>query len=110
MELNVISEKSNPLLKRKEIVIGIKQDNVKTISRVELQKLIASNQNVAEDLVIIEKISTSFGTPDCVVDAKIYERKEDIPKSKSDFAAGRLVKGSPKAAEKKEEKKEEKKA
>ncbi len=109
MEITIKDERQNPLLKRKELKIELKQDKVKTIPRVELQKLLASNLNVPEDSVIIEKISTSFGTPDCVVDAKIYEKKEDIPKSKSDFAAGRLVKGTPKAAEKKEEKKEEKK-
>lgn len=106
MEITIKDERQNPLLKRKELKIELKQDKTKTIPRVELQKLIASNQNVAEDLVIIEKISTSFGTPDCVVDAKIYEKKEDIPKSKSDFAAGRLIKGAPKVAEKKEEKKQ----
>ncbi len=109
MELNIISEKSNPLFKRRELRVEVKQEKSKTVPRIELQKLLAATLNVPEDSVIIEKISTSFGTWNCVVDAKIYEKKEDIPKSKSDFAAGRLVKGMQKAAEKKEEKKEEKK-
>ncbi len=108
MEIAIKSEKANPLLKRREIVAEVKQDKAKTVPRVELQKLLASNFNVPEDSVIIEKISTSFGTWNCVVDAKIYEKKEDIPKSKSDFAAGRLVKGVPKAKEKKEKKEEKK--
>ena len=75
MEFKVISEKHNPLLKRKEIVIGINYDGA-TPSKASLQQALAKDFNTQPSHVEITQILSEIGIDKGTVSIKVWEAKE----------------------------------
>ncbi len=98
MEMETISEKDNPVLNRKEIVLLIK-GAAATPSRKEVVAAIAAKFSVGEDLILVDQIQTEFGTPNCRAVVKIYKDAALIPKKRLEIVKARSKSG-------KEEKKE----
>jgi len=102
MKIEVVNEKENPLLKRKEIIITLDYDGKSTISKADLQKLMAEQFKAGVDSVEITKILSEVGIPKGRAWIKIWNEKKvpiysEIKKEKK-----------PTEAKKEETKKEEK--
>lgn len=79
VSLRIIEKKTNPLMGREELAVTVSHPGAATPSRRELLQLVAAGAKVAEDVLIIERISTSRGSNRTDVAVLAYRRKEDIP-------------------------------
>jgi small subunit ribosomal protein S24e len=75
MEIKVLSEKNNALLKRREVVFKIFHDK-ETPSRKSVVERLAATMNSRPGLVIVDSLKTEFGKRETVGYAKIYETEE----------------------------------
>ncbi|HIQ31922.1 MAG TPA: 30S ribosomal protein S24e [Methanothermococcus okinawensis] len=90
MEIEVLSERENPLLNRKEIRFLIRHEGpTPTVKDVKLK--IAAMYNVDKNLVIVDKIDQEFGKMESRCYVKIYndentmkiiEKKSTLEKNK----------------------------
>ena len=83
MNIEVVQERNNPLLSRKELDLLITYES-STPKRDEVRKAVADKYGVEIERVIVEKMESLFGAKkarahvhvyDTVEDAKRYERK-----------------------------------
>ncbi len=80
MEINITKNWENPLLDRKEITFNISHTGA-TPSRDEIKNKLVAQLNSRHELVIVDKISTEYGTQNTSGYAKIYsdvERAKEI--------------------------------
>jgi small subunit ribosomal protein S24e len=76
MEINITSQKENPLLKRKEIQFHVEHDTGSTPPRLEVRRAVATALKSNVDLVFIKKFETKTGTHTAVGTAHLYESVE----------------------------------
>jgi ribosomal protein S24E len=77
MEVQIVSTKENPLLKRKEVSFRVEQDpKGKTPARLEVKKALAAKLKINEETVFIKKMQTMTGTTIAVGNATAYETVE----------------------------------
>jgi len=100
MEMEIIEERENVLLNRKELKITIKHEGKPTPSKQEVYAELAKRYSVPEENIKIDYIFTKKGVGESLVKAKIYPHKIREVEKKEEKAEG----------EAKEEKPEEKKA
>lgn len=106
MKLNIVSEKENQVLKRKELEVKIIQE-ASTPSRESLKKQLSKDLNIPEERISIQRINQPFGKKDSTAEVRVYSTKEELAKIERPYIIGR---GGPKqkgAAPAKPEKKEE---
>ena len=73
MKIKIVSEKDNPLLRRKEIFFEIRHDERgSTPPRLEVRKAVADATKAKLDLVFIKEIETKTGTHIAVGLANVY--------------------------------------
>ncbi len=75
MDIQVIKDKNNPLLNRREIVFKVLHDEA-TPSRKSVVDRLAATMNSKEGLVIVDSLKTDFGKRETIGYAKIYETAE----------------------------------
>lgn len=75
MEIQVIEEKNNPNLNRREIVFKVIHDE-STPSRKSVVERLAATMNSKSNLVFVDSMKTEFGKRETVGYAKIYETAE----------------------------------
>lgn len=75
MDIQVMEEKNNPLLNRREIVFRIIHDDA-TPSRKSIVDRLAATMNSKRGMVIVDNIKTEFGKLESIGYAKIYENEE----------------------------------
>lgn len=75
MDIQVIVEKNNPLLNRREVVFKVIHDSA-TPSRKSIVERIAATMNSKKGLVIVDSLRTEFGKRETIGYAKIYENEE----------------------------------
>ena len=80
MELEILEERENPLLNRKELKINIKHPNSPTPRKQDLIKEISSRFSVPEDQVSIDYIFTKKGLQESFVKVKIYKEARKVEK------------------------------
>jgi small subunit ribosomal protein S24e len=107
MDVKVVSEKENPLLKRKEIMVALDYDGKSTISKAELQKLISEQFKSGVDSVEITTIMSEVGSSKGKAWIKIWQEKKvpiysEIKKEKTAKPKEEKKKEAPKEEEKKE--------
>jgi small subunit ribosomal protein S24e len=74
MEIEIISEKENPLLKRKEVHFRVKHEQTgSTPPRLEVRNAIASALKVKADFVFVKKFKTRTGKHIAVGLANVYD-------------------------------------
>jgi small subunit ribosomal protein S24e len=78
MELQIIKDKKNPLLKRREV--SLKINNKGTPSRIDVKNKLAAIANSRPDLIVIEHLDTAFGKMEVTGIACIYESQEQLKK------------------------------
>lgn len=77
MEVKVVSEKQNPMLKRKEVSFQIDHGETgSTPTRVEVRKGVAVATKTNENLVFVKKFETKTGTLTAFGTANIYDTIE----------------------------------
>ncbi|MFH0710952.1 MAG: hypothetical protein V1944_00040 [Candidatus Aenigmatarchaeota archaeon] len=79
MEMEIVEEKENKLLSRKEIKMNLKHPKLSTPSKSQIVKELATKYSSPEENVLIDFILTHKGTNESFVKAKIYKEK---PKTK----------------------------
>ncbi len=75
MDIKVISEKSNPLLNRREIVFKVIHDEA-TPSRKSVVERLAATLNSRLGLIFVDSLRTDFGRRETIGYVKIYETPE----------------------------------
>ena len=74
MEIKIVSEKENPLLKRREIHFQVKHNQTgSTPQRLEVKKAVASALKAKRDLVFVKELETKTGTRIASGLANVYD-------------------------------------
>ncbi|MFH1229148.1 MAG: hypothetical protein V1678_01850 [Candidatus Aenigmatarchaeota archaeon] len=76
MKIEILSEKDNPLLKRKEVLVSIDYNGKSTISRSELQKMFSDQFKADIESVEISKILSEAGMPMGKAWIKLWKNKK----------------------------------
>ena len=116
MEINIIDDKKNPLLSRREIVCMVTKKGT-TPSKNDVAIQITNELKLKKECVFVDAVYQKYGRPSSEVHVRVYDRKELVPgyeKPKKDADSTETKKDSAeskeeKAPENKEEVKEEKK-
>jgi ribosomal protein S24E len=82
MNYNVLDEKQNELLKRKEIKIEIEHLLAATPSKADLLKELATAYSVPEENIVIDYIFTQKGIGKSVAKVKIFKEKPKLKEVK----------------------------
>lgn len=88
MNYNVLSEKENELLKRREIKIEIEHILTSTPSKAELSKELAKAYSVPEENIMIDYIFTQKGIGKSLAKIKIFKEKPKVKEKKQKEAKG----------------------
>ncbi|MEM7821406.1 MAG: 30S ribosomal protein S24e [Candidatus Aenigmatarchaeota archaeon] len=81
MEITVLKEKDNQLLKRKEILLELSHLSQPTPKKEEVKEKVASLYNVEKDRVFVQYIFTKKGIPKSIAKVKIEEGKVETQTS-----------------------------
>lgn len=95
MKVEIVDKVENPLFKRTELKLRVDHAGAPTPKRLEVRSQLAALLGVAEDLVIIEKISSSHGKQVALGIARVYASKEQLEKTEPKYL---LKRGLPKEA------------
>ena len=76
MEIEILEQKENPFLKRKELKVRIKHPNSATPSKEDVKKEIAKYFSIVEDSVKVDYILTKKGVCESFAKVKIGEKNE----------------------------------
>ncbi|MEM1563643.1 MAG: 30S ribosomal protein S24e [Candidatus Bathyarchaeia archaeon] len=77
MEVKILSENVNPLLKRREVVFQVDHDQTgSTPPRLEVKNVIAKLLKIDANLVFIKKLETKTGTRKAIGLANVYDSIE----------------------------------
>ncbi|MCI4325334.1 MAG: 30S ribosomal protein S24e [Thermoplasmata archaeon] len=76
MDLKIVEERKNPLLKRTEYRFEMSHPTAATPKRDEVRQELASQLKVPKERVIIERMHAKFGTPMSVGEAAAYTSKD----------------------------------
>ncbi len=76
MEIEIVEEKENPFLKRKELKLVLKHPNLPTPSKQELKKELASKFSLSEEQIQIDYIFSKKGLCESFSKVKIFEKGE----------------------------------
>ncbi len=77
MEIKIVEQRPNPLLKRTEYRFEIGHSDQSTPSRDSIRAELAKDLNVPKDRVIVERMRSKFGTPKTVGEAMVYASTND---------------------------------
>jgi len=108
MELQVLTRKENPLLKRVEVTFKAVHKAEPTPTRDALRSELAKQLKSAKDAVIVDGSNSSFGRYETLGYAKIYKSKEEALSIERSHILVRNKLKEPEAKEKKEGEKAEK--
>ncbi len=118
MEINIIDDKKNPLLSRREIICMVTKKGT-TPSKNDIATEVTNELKLKKECVFVDRVYQKYGRPTSEVHVRVYDKKELVPgyeKPKKDADSAEAKKeGESKAPEKakeapekKEEVKEEK--
>ncbi len=74
MKFEIISDKENNLLSRREIYLRVFSEA--TPKREDIKNLVVANFDAKPELVVIDKIKQEFGKNESIVYVKIYNSQE----------------------------------
>jgi small subunit ribosomal protein S24e len=109
MEVEVVSEKKNPLLKRREVCFQVEHSQTgSTPQRIEIRKAVATALKTNADLVFVKRFETKTGTQTAVGVANVYDSVEQARLIEPEYIINRNVPPEKPKEEGKKEEKEEK--
>lgn len=101
MKIEILAQKYNPLLKRKELAFEFDHSQEgQTLSRLELKKHLANVLKAKIDLIILQKMETKTGTMTAIVKANVYESPEQVEFVEPKHIIARNTPARPSEAEK----------
>ena len=78
MEIKILTEKQNPLLKRREITFQTEHNQTgSTPSRLEIRKIIAAALKTDENTIFVKKLETKRGTQIAIGVAHAYDTPDN---------------------------------
>lgn len=77
MEIKIVEQRPNPLLKRTEYRFEVGHSAQSTPSRESIRAELAKDLKVAKDRVVVERMRSKFGTPKTVGEALVYTSTDD---------------------------------
>jgi small subunit ribosomal protein S24e len=95
MKVEIVDKVENPLLKRAELKFRVDHAGAPTPKRLEVRPQLAALLGVAEDLVVIDKFSSTHGRQVASGIARTYVSKEQLEKIEPKYL---LKRGLPKEA------------
>ncbi len=112
MEINIIDDKKNPLLSRREIICMVTKKGT-TPSKNDIATQVSNELKLKRECVFIDAVYQKYGRPTSEVHVRVYDKKELVPgyeKPKKDANSAEAKKESkaPEEAKEAAEKKEEK--
>jgi small subunit ribosomal protein S24e len=109
MEIKIIQQQQNILLKRKEIAFEIDHTQTKgTPSRIEIRHRLAEILKTKPELVYVKLVKTKTGTMKATAQANAYETIEQAKRIEPEYIIARNTPAAEKKTEKAAEKPEEK--
>jgi small subunit ribosomal protein S24e len=105
MEIKIISQKENLLLKRKEVQFNVEHEKGSTPPRQEVRRGVAAALKSNVDLVFIKRFETRTGTHMAMGTANLYGSIEQAKRIEPEYVVKRNV---PPEKPKEEEAKEQK--
>lgn len=109
MKIEVLEEKDNPLLDRKEIVAKIVHDD-STPSRDDVRSKAIAKLKAKKDIFILDSIKTRFGARESIAHIRIYGSKDRVLEIESEHVLRKNFLISQEDEKKEEKVKEEKPA
>jgi len=102
LQVKILSQKYNPLLKRKEVVFEVDHSQEgQTTSRLELRNSLAGLLKTKVDLVHVERVETKTGTMIAVGEANAYDTLEQAKTVEREHIIARDMPSEKKAEEEK---------
>lgn len=83
MELMILENKRNEMLKRQEITVEVDQKT--SSSKKQLREKLAALMNTKEENIVIIKIDSNFGSSKAKAYARIYESAEELKKREEKY-------------------------
>ena len=83
MDLKVVKEHKQPLLKRTLVNAELNFPGQKTPSNADVTKALADRMGAAADAVAVKHILTGFGKNSATVEAYVYESKDLLDKTEA---------------------------
>ncbi|MEM2465131.1 MAG: 30S ribosomal protein S24e [Candidatus Bathyarchaeia archaeon] len=77
MEIKILGNKRNELLRRNEVLFTVLHEKGSTPSRLEVREKLASALKVDVDRIFIRKMETVTGTMAAMGEAHVYDSPED---------------------------------
>jgi len=77
MEIEVVSRRDNPLLKRMEVRFLVRHPKESTPARDTLRRALAEELKATKDIVVVSRARSLFGRSESEGFAKVYKTKED---------------------------------
>ena len=97
MEVKILSENENPLLKRREVVFQVEHNQTgSTPPRLEVRNAIAKILKTDVSLVFIKKLETKTGTRKSVGLANVYDSLEHAKLIEPEYIVKRNMPEKPK--------------
>lgn len=78
MKVEVIKRTENPLLKRVEVEFRIDHSGAPTPKRSEVKSQLASLLGISEDLLVIERFTSTHGRQEARGTARFYSTREQL--------------------------------
>lgn len=78
MNMNILEEKENKLLDRKELKIELVHEKAATPKKADLIKELATKYSVPEENIVLDYIFTEKGQARSVAKVKIYKQKPKV--------------------------------
>jgi small subunit ribosomal protein S24e len=92
MDMKIISDKKNTLLKRREVHFQVEHTQTgSTPPRLEVRKAVATALKTDIDLVVIKKFETKTGTHTAIGIANVYDSIEQAKLIEPDYIIKRNV-------------------
>ncbi|WP_428083087.1 30S ribosomal protein S24e [Candidatus Hadarchaeum sp.] len=105
MKVEVIKRTENPLLKRVEVEFRIDHAGAPTPRRLEVKSQLAALLGTSEDLLVIERLTSTHGRQMATGVARVYNTREQLEAMEPKYLLKRGLPKEEKAAEAKPEKK-----
>jgi len=99
MEIKNIDKKENKLLNRTEVIAEVQHSKSPTPKRLDLKRQIAAKLGTNEELLVIKKIESTFGSITRVY-ANVYPSAKELNKIEQKHILKRLEKAKKKLEEK----------
>jgi small subunit ribosomal protein S24e len=99
MEIQILSQKDNPLLKRKEVRFHITHTAGATPPRLEVRRAVADALKANVDLLFVKKYETRPGMHTAFGLANLYDSADQAKLIEPEYVAKRNIPPPPKQAE-----------